>query len=193
MALQLATGQDGREHLMMDGWIMFFGPKVQRWDQQGHSAPKKRKKKWDKSKKKHPTKFVKAASCCLLSPLTTTTGWILRGHLMMGFPLHPYYRHPCYGMNLDHPIPHPWCMFDPSTQFSAAPEPLGITSDDCLIPSRSISIWLKAAMTLTDTHTPCAVAVELLQNGLSWPVPSLWWPANTRVCFMKLWSELQLI
>ena len=26
-------------------WIMFFGPKAQRWDQQGHSAPKKRKKK----------------------------------------------------------------------------------------------------------------------------------------------------
>ena len=25
-------------------WIMFFGPMAQRWDQQGHSAPKNRKK-----------------------------------------------------------------------------------------------------------------------------------------------------
>ena len=31
------------------------------------------------SKKKNPTKLVKAASCCLLSPLTTTTGRILKG------------------------------------------------------------------------------------------------------------------
>ena len=62
---------------------MFFGPKAQRWDQQGHSAPKERKKKTGKTEqeKKHPTKLVKAATCCLLSPLTTTTGWILRGSL----------------------------------------------------------------------------------------------------------------
>ena len=65
-------------------WIMFFGPKAQRWDQHGHSAPKKRKKKWDRVKKKHPTKLVKAASCCLLSPLTTTTGWILLGIMKIG-------------------------------------------------------------------------------------------------------------
>ena len=29
---------------IMDGWIMFVGPKAQHWDQQCHSAPKKRKK-----------------------------------------------------------------------------------------------------------------------------------------------------
>ena len=38
-------------------WIMFFRPKAQRWDQQGHSAPKKRKKEMRYSKKKHPTKL----------------------------------------------------------------------------------------------------------------------------------------
>ena len=31
--------------------------------------------------KKHLTKLVEAATCCLLSPLTTTTGWILRGYI----------------------------------------------------------------------------------------------------------------
>ena len=40
---------------------------------------KERKKKLDRTRRKHPTKLVKAAACCLLSPLTTTTGWILRG------------------------------------------------------------------------------------------------------------------
>ena len=39
------------------------------------------------SKKQHPTKLVKAASCCLLSPLTTTTGWILRGGKCKGLLL----------------------------------------------------------------------------------------------------------
>ena len=29
-------------------WNMFFGPKAQHWDRQGHSAPKKRKKKEDR-------------------------------------------------------------------------------------------------------------------------------------------------
>ena len=32
-------------NLFERGWIMFFRPKAQRWDQQCHSAPKKRKKK----------------------------------------------------------------------------------------------------------------------------------------------------
>ena len=61
---------------------MFSWPKAQRWDQQGHSAPKERKKKTEQEKK-HPTKLVKAATCCLLSRLTTTTGWILRGIIPM--------------------------------------------------------------------------------------------------------------
>ena len=45
------------------------------------SADRRRGEKRSKrARRKHPTKFVKAAACCPLSPLTTTTGWILRGH-----------------------------------------------------------------------------------------------------------------
>ena len=37
---------------------------------------------------KHPTKLVKAAASCLLSPPMTMIGWILRGHsLLMGAPI----------------------------------------------------------------------------------------------------------
>ena len=53
------------------------------WDQQGHSEPKERQKKTGQEKK-HPTKLVKAATCCLLSPLTTTMGWKLRGMIYVG-------------------------------------------------------------------------------------------------------------
>ena len=60
-------------------WNMFFGPKAQCWHQQGHSAPKMRKLDIRQSEKKHPTKLVKAATSCLLGPLTTTMGCILRG------------------------------------------------------------------------------------------------------------------
>ena len=42
------------------------------------SADRRRREKGnDRARRKHPTKLVKAAACCLLSPLTTT-GWILR-------------------------------------------------------------------------------------------------------------------
>ena len=37
--------------------IMFFGPKAQRWDRQGHSAPKERKKKEDRARKKASNKI----------------------------------------------------------------------------------------------------------------------------------------
>ena len=40
---------------------------------------KERKNKENRTRRKHPTKLVEAAACCLLSPLTMTTGWILRG------------------------------------------------------------------------------------------------------------------
>ena len=40
---------------------------------------RRREKGNNKARKKHPTKLVKAAACCLLSPLTMTMGWILRG------------------------------------------------------------------------------------------------------------------
>ena len=44
------------------------------------SADRRRREKGnDTARKKHPTKLVRAAACCLLSPLKTTTGWILRG------------------------------------------------------------------------------------------------------------------
>ena len=63
---------------------MLFGPKAQRWDQQGHSAQTEEgEKKGIRARRKHSTKFVKAAACCLLSPLTTTTGWILRGFIVV--------------------------------------------------------------------------------------------------------------
>ena len=37
----------GQNHMEGNGmeWNMFFGPKAQHWDRQGHSAPKKRKMK----------------------------------------------------------------------------------------------------------------------------------------------------
>ena len=41
---------------------------------------KKGKKKQNRARRKYPTYLVKAAACYLLRPLTTTTGWILRGH-----------------------------------------------------------------------------------------------------------------
>ena len=44
----------------------------------------KKKRSKTKQEKKHPTKLVKAATCCLLSPLTTTTGWTLRGYMDIG-------------------------------------------------------------------------------------------------------------
>ena len=40
---------------------------------------RREKRSKTEQEKKHPTKLVKAATCCRLSPLTTTTGWILRG------------------------------------------------------------------------------------------------------------------
>ena len=40
---------------------------------------KERKKKLDRTRRKRPTKLVKAAACCLLSHPTMTTGRILRG------------------------------------------------------------------------------------------------------------------
>ena len=43
------------------------------------SADGKKKEVRQSKKRKHPTKLVKAATCCLLSPITTTTSWILRG------------------------------------------------------------------------------------------------------------------
>ena len=44
------------------------------------SADRSRREKGnDRARRKHPTKLVKAAACCLLSPLTTTAGWILKG------------------------------------------------------------------------------------------------------------------
>ena len=60
-------------------WNMLFWPKAQRWDQQSHSARTEGEKINNRTRRKHPTKLVKATACCLLSPLTTTTGWILRG------------------------------------------------------------------------------------------------------------------
>ena len=38
-------------------------------------------------RREHPTKLVEAAACCLLSLLTTTTGWILRGLWSLVFSL----------------------------------------------------------------------------------------------------------
>ena len=61
-----------------NGMDMSFGPKTQRWDQGGHSALTGGEKK-ERARRQHPTKLVEAASCCLLSPLTTSTGWILKG------------------------------------------------------------------------------------------------------------------
>ena len=43
-----------------------------------------RRQKKTGQQKKHPTKLVKAATCCLLSPLTTTMGWKLRGMIYVG-------------------------------------------------------------------------------------------------------------
>ena len=40
---------------------------------------RRREKRNDRARRKHPAKLVKAAACCLLSPLMTTTGWILQG------------------------------------------------------------------------------------------------------------------
>ena len=48
------------------------------------SADRREKKKYDRVRRKHPTKLVEAAACCLLSPLTMSTGWILRGPLDNG-------------------------------------------------------------------------------------------------------------
>ena len=39
----------------------------------------RRKKRNKRVRRKHPTKLVEAAACCLLSPLTISTGWIFRG------------------------------------------------------------------------------------------------------------------
>ena len=49
-----------------------------------HGQKKERKRNKNRTRRKHPTKFVEAATCCLLSPLTTTTGWILRGSWTYG-------------------------------------------------------------------------------------------------------------
>ena len=46
-------------------------------------ANRRRREKQDRARRKNPTKLVKAAACCLLSPLTTTMGWILRGYSPM--------------------------------------------------------------------------------------------------------------
>ena len=43
------------------------------------SADRRREKRNRRARRKYPTKLVKAAACRPLSPLTTTTGWILRG------------------------------------------------------------------------------------------------------------------
>ena len=61
------------------GWNMFLGPKAQRWDQQGHSAPKMRKKEIRQSEAKHPTKLVKAATSCLISPPHDNNGLDIEG------------------------------------------------------------------------------------------------------------------
>ena len=60
---------------------MLLGPKAQHWTSKviQSKQKKERKKKYDRTGRKHPTKLVKAAACCLLSPLTMTTGWMLRG------------------------------------------------------------------------------------------------------------------
>ena len=54
------------------------------------SADRRRRENGNKdtARRKHPTKLVKAAACCLLSPLTTTMGWILRGDFVLCVPLH---------------------------------------------------------------------------------------------------------
>ena len=47
------------------------------------SANRRREKRKNRTIK-HPVKLVEAAACFFLSPLTTTTGWILRGGLKYG-------------------------------------------------------------------------------------------------------------